>query len=313
MLFQARSLVFLGLALLTACSSSPAATGSGSSSSSGAGGAGGMPPVIGGDRPVTVEVPSTIKAGEKAPLVILLHGYSVNGVVEELYMQLRPLSEERGFFYAHPDGTIEKVAGNDEYFWNATDGCCNFTGSTVDDSAYLSSVIDQIVAAYPVDPKRVFLVGHSNGGFMSYRMACDHAGQIAAIASLAGEMWGDVTRCQPSGPVSVLQIQGTADAVVPYDGSPPATGTPDGIPGAETTVKDWATINGCSPTPDTSAPPLDLDDVLAGAETTVERYTGCKPGGAAELWSIQGGSHLPSLTKDYHEKLIDWLYAHPKP
>src|SRR5262249_9298088 len=152
----------------------------------------------------------------------------------------------------------------------------------VDDSAYLSSLIDEIKARYTVDPKRVYFVGHSNGGFMSYRMACDHADQIAAIGSLAGAMWADTSKCKPSQPVSVLEIHGTADADVLYNGSVGGK-----YPDAVTTVEDWATLDGCSLMPDNSAPPLDLDSSLMGAETTVQRYTqGCKAGGAAELWSI---------------------------
>ena len=313
------SVLSLTLALVAAgCSSGAASTTASSSSSSsgagGAGGAGGAAP-IGGDRPVTVFVPSGVKPGVPAPLVILLHGYSVAGLVEELYLQLQPLAEKHGFYYAHPDGTIDK---SHNYFWNATDACCNFDGSTVDDSAYLASVIAEIQAQYSVDPKRIYLIGHSNGGYMSYRMACDHPGTIAAIASLAGAMWEDPSKCAASSgkaPVSVLQIHGTADPEVLYAGSP-GSGTPGNgpYPSAETSVKDWAKLDGCALTPDSSAPNLDLDTQLAGAETTVERYAqGCKPGGGAELWSIQGGTHVPQVGDTFREAVIGWLLAHPKP
>jgi polyhydroxybutyrate depolymerase len=308
------------LALAAACSSSKetngttstgtSSTGTTSTAAGGAGGAGGAP-VIGGDRPVDVYAPDGLAPGQKVPLVLLLHGYSVSGAVEELYMQLLPLVQKKGFVYAHPTGTIDS---SKNYFWNATDACCNFDGSTVDDSAYLASVIDEIIAAYPVDPKRVYLIGHSNGGFMSYRMACDHADKIAAIASLAGAMWLDTTKCQPSQPVHVLQIHGTADQEVIYTGDTGLGSGMDGYPGAETTVQDWAKIDGCSLTPDTSAPPLDLDEALAGAETTVERYAaGCKSGGSAELWSIQGGSHIPAIGDTFRNDVIDFLFAHAKP
>jgi pimeloyl-ACP methyl ester carboxylesterase len=71
-------------------------------------------------------------------------------------------------------------------FWNATDACCNLYGATVDDSAYLTDLIKMISTQYTVDPRRVYLVGHSNGAFMSFRMACDHADIITAIAALNG-------------------------------------------------------------------------------------------------------------------------------
>jgi polyhydroxybutyrate depolymerase len=328
------ALPILSLPLLAACSSGGAATtagtgsgGAGTSSTSASGGAGGggsaggaggggasssggtggaMP--IGGDRPVTVHVPPGYAQGTPTPLVILLHGYSASGAIEDLYLGLTAESDKRGFLYAHPDGTID---GQGEHFWNATDACCNFNGSTVDDSGYLSSLITEIAAKYSVDPKRVYFFGHSNGGFMSYRMACDHADQVAAIVSLAGAMPTDVSLCKPSGPVSVLEVHGTADTTIAYDGAS-IGGHP--FPGATTTIADWVTLDGCSPTADTSAPMLDLEATLPGAETTVTKYaTGCKPGGGAELWTITGAEHIPNFTSAFVPDAVDFLYAHPKP
>jgi polyhydroxybutyrate depolymerase len=71
--------------------------------------------------------------------------------------------------------------------------------------------------------------------------------------------------------------------------------------------------DGCGATPDTSAPPLDLDRSLPGAETTVERWTSCHPGGGAELWTIQGGMHVPALQTTWPQLVWSWLEAHPKP
>jgi polyhydroxybutyrate depolymerase len=311
-----RSFALTSLALLTlACTGGPAETtasggagGTGSASSGATGGTGGTggeaPTIFGGDRPVTLVVPSSVKPGVPAPLVLLLHGYSVDGTVQELYFQLAPLAQSRGFYYAHPNGTVDEGG---KYFWNATDACCNFYGSDVDDSAYLASLIDEIQAAYDVDPKRIYLVGHSNGGFMSYRMACDHADKIAAIASLAGATYLDPADCNPSGPVSVLQIHGTEDSSVPYDGS-------SDHPSAEGSASAWAAIDGCSPTPDTSAPAQDFEPDIDGAETLVKRWNaGCQGTSGAELWTIQGGSHLPGMNADFRNSLIDFLYAHPKP
>ena len=98
-------------------------------------------------------------------------------------MKFRPLAEARGFLYCYPDGTIDRWGNR---FWNATDACCDFGNTGVDDAGYLRGVIEEIARRFAVDRKRVYLIGHSNGGFMAYRMACQSADLIAGIASLAG-------------------------------------------------------------------------------------------------------------------------------
>src|SRR5262249_57996546 len=97
----------------------------------------------------------------------------------ESYLKLTPLSDARGFLYAYPDGTVDALGLR---FWNATDACCDTGNTMVDDSGYLSGLIVQIEARYTVDPKRVFVVGHSNGGVIGDRLACGHRRQVAATA-----------------------------------------------------------------------------------------------------------------------------------
>lgn len=296
-------------ASLLACSSSNQGTG-GTTTTTGAGGSATTTTdtgPIGGDRPVDVHVPPSYVPGTPVPLVMLLHGYSATAQLEESYLGITAQSDKRGFIYATPNGTIDQMG---ERFWNATDACCDLYGTGVDDSTYLSSVISQIQAQYTIDPKRVYLVGHSNGGFMSYRMACDHADQIAAIASLAGAMWEDTSKCKPSQPVSILEIHGTADATIAYDGGSNAG---HAFPSATTTVSDWVTIDGCSTTADTSSPALDLESTIAGDETTVTKYDGCKAGGHAELWTVTGGGHIPNISAAFTPDVIQFLYDHPRP
>mgnify|MGYP000145869609 CR=1 FL=1 len=261
-----------------------------------------------GRGPVSVSIPASYQSGTPMPLVLLLHGYGASGAAQEAYMQFAPLSEQYGFLYARPDGSIDP-GGN--RFWNATDACCNFYGSTIDDSGYLLALIDAVKAQLTVDDRRVYLIGHSNGGFMSYRMACDHPETIAAIASLAGATFQSPIDCSPVAPVHALQIHGTNDTVIRYHG-----GNLFGAlyPGAIGTVEQWAGFDGCDLLPDTSAPPLDLDASIAGSESTVRRYaTDCAAGGSTELWTIPGGAHSPNLSAAFNNLVIEYLLAHPKP
>ena len=255
-----------------------------------------------------VHVPAGYDSAVATPLIVLLHGYTLSGEGQDAYMGLSDLVDDYGFLMAAPDGTKEN--GPDENrFWNASRSCCNFFESEVDDSTYLADLIDSIKGDYNVDDTRVFLVGHSNGGFMSYRMAHDHSDTIAAIVSLAGADQSE-GRPTPDDPVHVLQIHGTADTVINYAGGVFRGGAPH--PGARESVEAWAAHNGCAKTGvDTGT--FDLDGGLDGAETVVTRYaSGCRPGGSAELWTITDGSHAPDLSEHFSRRVVEWLLAHPK-
>lgn len=238
-------------------------------------------------RPYKLVVPSGYVAGTPIPFLILLHGYGETAADIDTYFATEALAEKKTFILALPEGNTNAVGYQ---YWNADDACCDLYSSKPDDSTYLHDIITDVKSAFAVDPKRVFLAGHSNGGFMSHRMACDHADEIAAIVSLAGEVWKDTSKCTPANPVSVLQVQGDADQLVYYIGG---TTTEAAYPSAPDSVATWATKNGCSAALTNSGTPLDLDALLPGTETKVERHA-CTHG-AAELWTIQGGAHFPSF------------------
>jgi polyhydroxybutyrate depolymerase len=255
------------------------------------------------DRPFHLHVPRGYDAAGKAPLVVLLHGYTSSGAEQEAYFRLTAESDRRGFLYAMPDGTTNKEG---QQFWNATAACCDFYHSGVDDSAYLSRLIDTVKSSYSIDPARVYLVGHSNGGFMAYRMACEHSTQITAIVSVAGAMTNDTAQCAPERPVSILQIHGTDDETIAYDGGMNGSNP---YPSVATALATWRRFDGCGDAATASAP-LDLESTLPGAETTVTVYsTGCRDATRVELWAVKGGRHVPALTANFAPAVVDFLYA----
>ncbi len=264
--------------------------------------AGTRPLVFGGERPVTLWVPRAYD-GRPAPLLLVLHGYGSSGKPHEAYLGLGQLVEAHGVLLASPDGTLDPTG---ERFWNTgSEACCNFHGSAVDDLKYLRELLTEIRRAYKVDPKRVFVVGHSNGGFMAYRLGCELAGQVSAIVSIAGSM--PVTDCHPSKPVRVLQIHGTGDFGVRYDGGTNILKKGGGpYQGAVETTSRWAQLNGCKPTR-TSRAAIDLETKLPGAETTVSTSDHCPKGGDVTLWTIEGGSHVPDVGEALPELLWKWL------
>jgi len=259
------------------------------------------------NRPFRVHVPPGYDPATKAPLLVLLHGYTSNATEIEDYFRVKDEADRRGFLYALPEGTENREK---KRFWNATAACCDFFNSGVDDSRYLIGVVDTVAAKYSVDPARVYFAGHSNGGFMALRMACDHADRVTAVVSLAGAAAATPSLCTPDRAVSVLQIHGTADRTILYDGGPESRP----YPSAEETVALWRRLDGCTDHADKTPPPLDVDDYVAGAETTVTTYNdGCRDGARAELWSIKDGSHIPALTPAYATALADFLLARTAP
>lgn len=267
-------------------------------------------------RPVNLYVPSTYDGKTPMPLVILLHGYGGSGAVQESYMKFQPLAESRGFFYCYPDGTIDRWGYR---FWNATDAAGDFGNTGADDAGDLRGLIQEIIRSFVVDGKRICLVGHSQGGFMVYRMACESSDLIAAVASLAGATFLDPSRYAPSQRVNILQIHGDADTIISYYGgannpaiNPVGANLPP-FPGVAQTLQRWAAYNGASEPETDAAPSLDLTTDVAGLETVVTRYRNAPPGGTVELWTIKGGGHGPTLSTEFAPQVIDWLLAHPKP
>lgn len=249
------------------------------------------------ERPAMVFAPAAYDGESDLPLIMLLHGYGANGPAQDLVFQLAPRVDEFGFVLILPDGTEDSGGA---LHWNATDECCDFDGTNTDDSGYLAGLLDQAETAFPIDPDRVVITGHSNGGYMSYRMACDHSERLAGIASLAGTTFRDEADCKAKNPVSVLQIHGTADDTVLYE--------PDSFSvGAVESIERWADRGQCGGTTDGGT--WDYEVLVDGKETVIQPYQGCDAGLSVELWTMNGVGHLPGFNDDFRDDLVTWLLA----
>ena len=254
---------------------------------------------------VPLYLPSDHDPATPLPLVISLHGYTGNGTDHENYFNLRSMVDDRQFMLCVPNGLTNSQG---DRFWNATDFCCDFEEQNPDDSGYLRALIETINVDYPLDLGSIHFVGHSNGGFMSYRMACDNADLVASIASLAGATFVEASDCTPSEPVHVLQIHGTADTTINFDGGCfPLFGC---YPSAIESILLWSQYNQCNGNMETGTN-LDIVANISGAETTRTLVTeACAEHGSSELWAINGGSHGPNFNDNFPRELIDWLLEH---
>ncbi|HUH02603.1 MAG TPA: alpha/beta fold hydrolase [Kofleriaceae bacterium] len=265
---------------------------------------------FGGERATELLVPSSYDHAVPAPIVLVLHGYSINGAVEAGYTRLADLTRE-GVLVVAPDGT-EDPDGN--LYWNAEHQGCGLGGDTrPDDVGYLLGLLDEIAAVFNVDPDRVYVFGHSNGGFMAYRLACEHADRVAALISLAGAPALDPDDCAPSSPLSILQIHGDADDTVLYGGADAVVDIPCPYPAATDTVARFAAFNGCDAQLSASGERLDLESSLPGTDTRIDTHANCAAGIATELWTIEGGGHIPALRPDAYLTMWDFFRAHPRP
>ena len=225
-------------------------------------------------RTYRVYIPAIYNPSVAVPLLFNLHGYGSYNLEQEVYGDFRPIADTADFIIVHPNGTLDIL---NQRFWNT------FGGSTVDDIGFLSALIDTLSAGFNIDQTRIYSTGMSNGGFMSYELACGLSNRIAAIASVTGSMvFEHLGACNAQHPTPVMEIHGTADGTVPYNGN--ALFVP-----IDTLVNYWAGYNNCSLTPViTPVPDINTTD---GCTAELYDYGNGDLGSRVELYKISGGGH----------------------
>jgi polyhydroxybutyrate depolymerase len=297
-----RAAVLLAL-LLVACRGQP------SRADAGLAAKGSVPVAPPSARPYGVHLPAGWDRAKPAPLVVFFHGYGSTGASSVRGFGLEGASDAHGFVLAYPDGTVDAEGHR---FWNATNACCNFGNVDVDDVAYAAWLIDDVASKMPIDRNRVYVTGHSNGGFIALRLACDLAPRVAAAVSFAGAAWSDPSRCNPSEPVSILEVHGDADPIVRFDGGLVFDRPTRVYPGALATVTSWAAKDRCSGALVPAGTIVGFDQMHPGGTTSEKEAAGCPPGISVDLWTVAGGVHLVEPTAAGLDAIWAWMAAHPK-
>jgi polyhydroxybutyrate depolymerase len=221
-----------------------------------------------------VYIPSIYNSDNPAPLVFNFHGYGSNNTQQEGYGDFRAIADTAGFILVHPNGTIDN---NGSRHWNV------FGTSSADDIGFISALIDTLNANYNIDLSRVYSTGMSNGGFFGYELACKLNNRFAAIASVTGSMTTvQKSTCNPGRAVPVLQIHGTDDATVPYNGN-------SNFLSMDALTEFWRNNNGCGATPVTTT----IADIDPNDNSTVEKfvYDGCNNGASVVFYKMTGATH----------------------
>lgn len=231
-------------------------------------------------RTFQFHVPKGVKPG--APLVIALHGRLGQGRNQAELTGLDAVADEAGFIVVYPDGVSRS--------WADGRGTTPADREGVDDVGFISALIDRFVSEHGADAHRVYVTGMSNGGMMSFRLACELSDRVAAIAPVGALMGASLAeRCNPKRAVPVLAIVGTEDPLVPFTGGPVAGDRGD-VLSASQVLSRWAGWNGC---PAGAARVVMLEDRAPADGTRVrsETRTDCRDGTEVALYVVEGGGH----------------------
>jgi polyhydroxybutyrate depolymerase len=228
------------------------------------------------ERDYILYVPEIYDGSTAVPLVLNFHGFGSSASQQMFYGDFRDIADTEGFLLVHPEGTT--LIGNQ--FWNV-----GFPGlsSTIDDVGFTEALIDELATLYTIDLDRVYATGMSNGGFMSFLLACQLSEKIAAVASVTGSMTQDTfDDCNAQLPTPVLQIHGTEDDVVSYNENNLSLPIPD-------VISYWVDHNNCETTPTTTTlPDVDVSD---GSTIEYSVYEDGDNGITTEHMKVIGGGH----------------------
>jgi polyhydroxybutyrate depolymerase len=228
------------------------------------------------ERSYLLHLPSSRVAGQPVPLLLVFHGAGGEGSGIESHTGLTGPATERGYAVAYPDG-IERR-------WNDGRG----TSAGQDDVEFIHVLVDSLVRELPVDPKRIYAAGISNGAGLTYRLACDLPGTFAAIAPVAGAPAAALEeRCASTRPVSLISFQGTRDRLMPYEGGN-VSARRGQVLSAPRGAALFAGVNGCATSPSVTAEP---DTVRDGTRVRRSTYGDCREGREVVLYTIEGGGH----------------------
>ncbi len=218
------------------------------------------------DRSYLLWRPPGLARSSPVPLVIAMHGYTSSAAQMESMTRFDAVATELGFVVVYPQGVGRS--------WDAG-WCCH--GNTGDDVAFIAALLDRVTLEQNIDRSRVLATGMSNGAMMAQRLACELPARITAAVSVSGSLL--LGSCRPSRPISILEVHGVADVVVPING-----GFRNGLGTFRSTMsvmQEWAGIDGCA-----SAPAI-----ADGAALTTYTWAPCEAGTRVVLEAVKRGGH----------------------
>jgi polyhydroxybutyrate depolymerase len=249
-------------------------------------------------------VPTSYNGSKSYPLVINLHGLSMSAPAQQIYANFMPIADTANFLVVQPEGSF---SGSTQ-FWNV--GLL----STPNDVIFIRDLIDSLSLLYNIDKDSVYSCGLSNGAILSYYLVCNLPNKIAAIASVAGTMFRPwFEGCKPMYATPVMEIHGTEDGTVPFEGNSSAGQNGIYMP-IDTVIQKWVVRNKCNPVPVIKqVPDIDASDFSTAVNY---RYKDGIDGSEVELYKVIGGSHswpgaspfVFHTNEDFNASLAIWRF-----
>ena len=239
-------------------------------------------------RTYYLNVPANYSQGTPLPLLLAFHSRTTSA--KELLKSTRigDFVNDMGFILATIDGSVHEYSS-----WNAGTCCTPAIDFNEDDVQLSSLIIDSISSNYSIDPNRIWAMGHSNGGMMSYRLACDLSDKISGVALVGGALMDD--SCNPTKPVSILHIHGDLDETIPFTG-----GGKFDVPDIQTSVIKPNANFSCDIAPNEITPIVGVNQIAWN----------CEHGSQTKLMNYLNNGHEWHL--EYTKAILRFLFAHPR-
>ncbi len=228
-------------------------------------------------RSFYVYIPALYDSNNPSPLVFSFHGYGSSAEVNYQYTQFHNIADTANFILVHPQGSLL----NGSSHWNVGGWTL---ASNADDILFTEIMLNYLESNFNIDQNRIYSTGMSNGGYMSFKLACELNNRIAAVASVTGSMTPQTfNSCMPEHPTPIMQIHGTADGTVPYAGNPTWTLS------IEDVLNYWVDLNSCNQNPQITS----VNDINTSDGSTVDyiKYEGGLDNVTVEHYRVNGGDH----------------------
>jgi polyhydroxybutyrate depolymerase len=239
-------------------------------------------------RTYYLNVPANYSKETPLPLLLAFNSRTTNAKELIRSTWISEFINDMGFVLATINGSVHEYSS-----WNAGTCCTPATDFKEDDVELSSLIIDSISSTYSIDPNRIWALGHSNGGMMSYRLACDLSDKISGVAIVGGALMDD--SCTPTKPVSLIHIHGDNDETIPFTG-----GGKFDVPDIQTSVIKPNSKFSCDTAPNEIAAQVRVNQIVWN----------CEHGAQTKLMNYLDNGHEWHLA--YTKEILRFLFAHPR-